>query len=459
MGLLGPLANRSSPRRPALSADLARWVAAGLLSEEQSAAILAHERLAMPTAAPAPRPATGPRRVPVAAEALGYLGGVLAVIGLVLVVARYWPDMAVLGRLGLSGAGALALFGGGALVREEADPALARLRGFLWLASTATTALFAGVLTADTFDAGSTETVVLACAGAAALHSGLLWRNRERPLQQLAFLGGLAAFAGALVAEFAPTGAVGLAVWAVGAAFVFLGLARRTPLPVLTEGSGAAAAIVGAAITVSASPAFGLPFVVATGFGLLAVATVPRLAGARADQLTVGILGGLALLQGVPSTLGYFSPDAGGVTGLTTWLLGGALVLVGARRLVRFPIVAEVLGGVAIIGGAALTGVQWHGFAPIFGLATAVGLVALGMVPGRALMSLFGSLGLLVNVPWAIAWFFPGEGRVPLLILVSGALILVIAVLLARKGDRFRRDLGGRQRRGPRSGIVSSATH
>jgi len=78
-----------------------------------------------------------------------------------------------------------------------------------------------------------------------------------------------------------------------------------------------------------------------------------------------------------------------------------------------------------------------------------VGLVALGMLPGRVLMSVFGSVGLLVNVPWAISWFFPGEGRAPLLILVAGVLILLVAVLLTRMGGRFREELVGLEERRP----------
>jgi hypothetical protein len=65
---------------------------------------------------------------------------------------------------------------------------------------------------------------------------------------------------------------------------------------------------------------------------------------------------------------------------------------------------------------------------------SAVALLALGATPGLQLLSLFGSVGLLVNVPWAIARFFPGQGRAPLLIMVSGALIVVIAVMVARSG-------------------------
>jgi len=428
--------------RPGLADDLRRWAAAGLLSDEQAAVILAHETMATAEAPARPVPARS-RRIPSVAEALGYLGGMLAIIGLVLLVAQYWPDMATVGRLALSGAGALVLLGGGALVHAKADPALDRLRGFLWLASTAATALFTGVMTADGFGVTRAGTIGLACAGAVALQSGLLWWWRERPLQQLAFLGGLAAFAGAFVSEFASKGPVGLTVWTLGATYVYLGVRRHTPLPLLTGGLGALAVIVGAGITSTHWQGFGLVFAVATSFGLLAVAVVPGLAPTKADQLVVGILGGIALLQATSGALGYFAADAGIATGVTTWVVGGALLSIGARRLVRLPVVAEVLGGGALIGGTALTGLQWHGFAPIFGIVTAVALVTLGMLPGQVLLSVFGSVGLLINVPWAIGWFFPGEGRAPLLIMVSGTLILAVAVLLTRMGGRFRRELGG----------------
>jgi hypothetical protein len=52
-----------------------------------------------------------------------------------------------------------------------------------------------------------------------------------------------------------------------------------------------------------------------------------------------------------------------------------------------------------------------------------------------------GSLALVINVPWATGHFFPG-GRAPLFVLVSGLVILAVAILLARMGGRFRRELG-----------------
>jgi hypothetical protein len=152
--------------------------AAGVLTPEQADSLRAYEQAPTSGAEPAiarpatPRPA---RRVPVAAEALGYLGGVLALVGLVLVVARYWPDMATAARLGLRSVGAVMFFGAGALVNESADPALTRLRGFLWLLATAALALFVGLLAVDGFGVTTNETVVLMCAGVVAVASTLMW--------------------------------------------------------------------------------------------------------------------------------------------------------------------------------------------------------------------------------------------------------------------------------------------
>jgi hypothetical protein len=92
--------------------------------------------------------------------------------------------------------------------------------------------------------------------------------------------------------------------------------------------------------------------------------------------------------------------------------------------------------------GAAVTGVQNVAIATIAGTLTAVGSIALGARPGRVLMSVTGSAGMLAFVPWTIAHFFPGEGRAPLLILVAGAVLVAVAVGMTRQAGRFRRELG-----------------
>jgi hypothetical protein len=117
--------------------------AEGLLTQDQTTAILAAEH------ARAPRPPAPTRPVSVMAELLGYLGGILAIIGAVLLAARFWQDLASWTRLTLLGLVAAALWAAGAMVHEHADPALWRLRGVLWLLSSGAVAFFAALFAAE----------------------------------------------------------------------------------------------------------------------------------------------------------------------------------------------------------------------------------------------------------------------------------------------------------------------
>jgi hypothetical protein len=439
------------PPAPAdLGTHLDRWRGAGLISGDQAAAIAAYEAAASAEAQaawlshqPPARPVARPRRVPVVAEALGYLGGALAVAGLGLVLSSFWPDWSVGARFAVSAITAALLTAGGVAVRDQSEPALVRLRSILWLASTAATGLAAGVLVRDGFTEPAASRVALGVAMAVAVQSGALWRGRvERPLQQLTCLAGLVVAVGTLTAQLASSGPVGAALVATGLVLVALGVRRVLPNPELVDLVGGVTALVGAVlITTTTGEAAGMLTGLALAFGLLALATVPGLVPARSDRIVFGVLGGFALFQLGPGATGYFAEQAGMATGLVAWALGAALVAVGTRRLLLTPHLAAVLGGVAMLAGAAVTGTQAEGFATVFGIATALGLVAVGMLPGQVLLSVLGAAGLLGFVPWAITWFFPGEGRVPVLILVSGVLILVLAVVLSRLAPRFREEL------------------
>ena len=209
------------PRSGGIVDELERWRSAGLIADEQVAAILEHERvnrpLPPPSLAPAAPATVAPRRqLPDVGEALGYLGGILAIVGMSLLVGRYWSDIPVAGRLGLSGGLAVALFGAGLLVPEDREPAFRRMRWFLWLVSSAATAVFGGVLA---YELVGDDPVVVAFAGALAVvaHDAWLWWRRDRPLQQLTFLTAVAVAVGTGVAELTSNGPAGLAVWTVGA--------------------------------------------------------------------------------------------------------------------------------------------------------------------------------------------------------------------------------------------------
>jgi hypothetical protein len=420
------------PDEPTLAA-LDRWVTAGLMSADQRTAIATHEaRLAAaPGAARAEVGTAVPRRrVSAAVEGLGYLGGMLTVSGLSLIVINAWPDLSTAGRLALSGGAAAVLLTAGRAAPEGMEPAFTRLRWFLWLAGTAAAGLFSGVAVA----AGdpSDVTVALAAATTVAVVAAVLWQGKDRPLQQLCLLGGLAVAVGTLVAELASAGAVGLAVWTVGAGYLVVGLRRMAGGHVLFEGAGSVAAMVGAIMVGSQWEGVGLLFLVATAFGLLALASLPRVATDHEDRQVIGAIGGLAFLQGVPSAIGWFAEGAGVLTGLAVWLAGTAVVLLGVRRVTRVPLATELLGGLACLVGAAVTATQVTGSGPLLGIGTALALVTLGARRDEGLVSALGAAGLLVNIPWAITHFFPGEGRIPLAAVVTGALFVGLALWLGR---------------------------
>lgn len=435
---------------PQLVDRLADWERAGLIDGTQRVAITAYEqqRSARPpvtaTVVPAPPGPPGGRRVPAVAEALGYLGGILALVGLGLLLSRVWDEVGAWGRFAVLAGSSAGLLVVGALVRADRDPALRRLRGFLWLLSTLAVAAAAAVLAGDIVETRS-RLVAAAAAGAALVHAGLLWRGTPgRPLQQASALIALPVLVGTVLVEVLDDGLAALVVWAVGVGVLVAGVRRLTSAPFVTSVLGAVTLLVGAGLVSADWRAVGLLLSVASALGVAALAAYNDLIPERIDRWVLGLVASVALVQAVPSTLIHFGDRAGIATGLVTWAVGVGLVVLGlTRRVLRGRPVIVLVGGLTIVGGAALCGLQSVTFATLFGLATAIGMVALGTRPGTAVMSLFGSLGLLVNVPWAVNWFFPGEGRAPLLIFVSGALIIVVAVLLARSGARIRRELGG----------------
>jgi hypothetical protein len=283
-------------------------------------------------------------------------------------------------------------------------------------------------------------------AGAVALHAGALWRGRPAPAQQATCLAAALVMVGGVAGESERGDVIGLALLVVAAAFVAAGLARRTVDPVLTTVIGGVGAATGGAFL---SDRWGGPgFVVATTVCLtmLAVALVRVGTGEGpipAERFALGVVGLVAVPMSVPATIGWYAREAGAATGLLVAASGVVLVWLAATDRLHLAHVAEAVGGLVVVGGLAIVGVQSVGLATLAGLAGAVGLVAAGTLPERSILSIVGALGLLVNVPWAIAWFFPGEGRTPALVMVTGALIVGVAVLLSHQSGRLRRELGG----------------
>lgn len=315
----------ASDQQDGLAGALHRAVAAGIISAEQADAVLAAEG---PRGGSAQR--SGPR-LPVT-EALGYLGGLLAISGAVTLVVQYWRDVPIAGRLALLAAVAIATWVVGERIADGSAPALVRLRGALWFASSVAVAAFVGQFVWDVAH-GSEETVVLSCGAAATIHAALLWRWHDRPAQHLACLGGVLTAVGgaAALASHGPSSqiAIGLAVAVAGAAWVLGGWLRLLPPPALALVGGGAAALVALATTAGewpdAAPLLGLTATVV--FIVVGVGTD------RTPLTVVGLAGAFGYL---PWTVGHFFAGSLGVP--LAMLLCGVALLAATLLLLNKPL-------------------------------------------------------------------------------------------------------------------------
>src|SRR5262249_55251307 len=158
---------------PSVSVAVDRWVAAGIITGEQA------ERIRTDLAEHAPR------RGSLVAEALGYLGGVIVLVGLGLVFSLSWDRLSTAGRLGVAIGTSVAFVVAGTLIPVRRLGATGtRLRAVLWAAATIGAAASLGLLGHDVFKWDMTETMLLWTVGAAVL-SAVLWAFNRHLLQHL----------------------------------------------------------------------------------------------------------------------------------------------------------------------------------------------------------------------------------------------------------------------------------
>ncbi len=300
---------QSELRTAELAEILRRAVAAGTLSTEQVQAVLAAERAREQSAG-------GTRGLPVT-EALGYLGGLLALSGAVTLAIQYWREVPTVGRLGLLAAVAALSWLVGARIRDTAVPALIRLRGALWFASSVAVAAFAGQAAWDLGRAADAA-VWLSAGAAAAGHAALLWGLRDRPAQHLACLAGVLMAAGGAAGLAGGEGAIGLAIAGAGALWVAAGWLALLPPTVIALAGGGVAVLAGAGITaVSWSDAAPL-----LGLAAAAVFVAVGVGTDRTVLTVIGLAGGFGYL---PWTVGHFFAGSLGVP-LAMLLCGVALL-------------------------------------------------------------------------------------------------------------------------------------
>jgi len=344
------------------------------------------------------------RGIPIVAEALGYVGGALALGAGIALLVRYWTELGPYGHIGVGVLLAVVgLVGGFMLERVEGDAAR-RLSQFLLFAGVG------GVGIAVGFSArrlgylylrpapGSTDAIMqsvdewawFAGAAAIAVSGGLIWWRRHSVLQHLAFGGGVAASA-LLVLPLMP---IEGHAWGAGAvlvvvALVWGALSLRDLLPPRVVGLALSALGLAGGIEMMVASSDPL---VRWAMWLGVVACVALIwVGSRLEEL--GVLGigtvGLMLFSGqlVSAYLGF-----GVGTALALIAIGFVLLGVGVRlTLTQAPdaranrrIASEVAGylGIALaMGGAGILasefwdglGVAGHILVPLVGAVVAYG--------------------------------------------------------------------------------------
>ncbi len=320
------------PATTDLAAALDRAVASGLITADTAAAIRAQEGAEAVTIDAGSRPAVAtpePRRsrIPATAEALGYVGAAVLILGLISLISSAWPDMPFAARTAVLAATVLVLFGVGTTLDDD-EPIEWRLRSVVWGLSIGAAAGLAAHVVVDGFG-WTEEAVAVATGSVAALYGVALWRLKDRPTCQVG------TFVGIVVAMIGVTSwldgspAMGLAVMAVGV--LWLALARLDKVPPRYAGVvlGCAALLMGPGITSeswsTAAPLIGL----VVGAGLVAM-------GAVRAGLLVTAAGVIGVIVYLPWSLSELFGDAVGpaviqvVTGAA--LLGAMVVLLRYRH-------------------------------------------------------------------------------------------------------------------------------
>jgi hypothetical protein len=122
------------------------------------------------------------------------------------------------------------------------------------------------------------------------------------------------------------------------------------------------------------------------------------------------------------------------------WLLLGAWGALHPRRLVL------MLGGVgAVIGAAVAEGTDWG---RVVALVTVFGLVALALRVDEIALLAVGTLGMFIVLPPVLTTWFPGAVAAPLVLLVCGALLVLVALRALRDKDHPARHPRGTRTRG-----------
>ena len=265
------------------------------------------------------------RHIPLLTEAVGYIGGILVLSGLIAAIGQNWKDFPRGAQLAILVAAALGCLALGWLTRDSVEPAFRRLAAVTWMLSVAG---FAGAVAvvnviADT----SGETIFLTVATSTTAYAALLWWLNRTAVQQVVLYAGVLISAASII-DFtvvnAASGVYGITLWAIGVAWLALGW-RRTLEPWFV------AVPLGLVTALIAPSAIGTQWALFTlGIGTAAVVMTLAVLLRFAPGLW---LGAIAMLCYVIAAVVYYFGDSLGVP--TALAITGALVLAGAVGVAR----------------------------------------------------------------------------------------------------------------------------
>lgn len=312
-GEVGPDRDRGGAPLVALVDD---WVGAGIISSEQGGRIIARSGAVGPVSGGVPVRS-------LVVEALGYLGGVVVVVGCGLLASLYWSDLSATVQVLLLAVVTLLLLGAGIAVPQRIGGLAVRLRSVLWAGTVVACAATLAVWTDRFWSAAAREHQGIMVAGGATVLATALWTRHRVVLQQIVMMAATAVTAGMVIADLGSEESwPGVGVWVVGLAWLVLGWTGTLRPERLARALGAATMVVGAMITSGTDAGTVLGLVTAAGVVALAVPT---------RDLALLAVGALGLLQAIPAAVGRWFPNSlvaalallvvgAGLVGLAVWI-------------------------------------------------------------------------------------------------------------------------------------------
>ncbi|MGN6611168.1 MAG: DUF2157 domain-containing protein [Angustibacter sp.] len=149
----------------------------------------------------------------------------------------------------------------------------------------------------------------------------------------------------------------------------------------------------------------------------------------RSALLQIALL--VATVASVLALLTRFTSLEGAWLGIAVWVVGAAWWILGARGLVTPRRTATALGPAAIVLGAVMTSMADWGL--WLGLATVVALVVLAVRWRDLWLLVVAAGGSLELVPRIVEEWFPGRLAVPVILLVTGLVMVLAAVRIGRR--------------------------